>query len=300
MALPSPRLLLRIEFEPSTFGLIVTYTPVTPEGVEIEEWAGALRAPMESLPLPLADKLAMFFQLTDQLLPDRPVPFPDGATISAGHPPLTRFSCSEHAPDEVVAFNGEPSHQRRACTIRRNEYSADAQRLFVDIVGSIEAECWKHLASRTGTRMSESNLLQVFISYRKREDIGHFAEAVSCRLEQEGIRPRFDKWDMVAGDSLAGKIEEAFAASRACLILLSREFTEGKWATLEMHTAVTKRVNEGYRVIPILFEECTIPELLKDPIRVDFRDHNADQFEERMRDVIQGVFGLTRRPFAPL
>ena len=44
------------------------------------------------------------------------------------------------------------------------------------------------------------------------------------------------------------EIEEAFAASRACLIILSAEFTTGKWATTEMHTAITKRVNEGYRV----------------------------------------------------
>ena len=255
---------------------------------------------VESLPLPLADKLALFFQLTAQLLPARPVPFPDGARVSAGRPPLTRFSVHSHAPHKVSAYTGEPRHLHCARKILRDQYSPDGQRLFADIIGSIEARCWKHLASRMGTETSESNLLQVFISYRKRQDIAHFAEAVACRLEQEGIRPRFDKWDMVAGDSLAGKIEEAFAASRACLVVLSSEFTAGRWATTEMHTAVTKRVNEGYRVIPILFEDCTIPELLKDPIRVDFRDHNADQFEERMRDVIHGVFGLTRRPFAPM
>ena len=51
------------------------------------------------------------------------------------------------------------------------------------------------------------------------------------------------------------------------------------------------------RVIPALFEDCAIPELLKDPIRVDFRDHNPDEFEIKMRQVIQAVFGLTRRPF---
>ena len=145
--------------------------------------------------------------------------------------------------------------------------------------------------------MAENNSLQVFISYRKRENVEQFAEAVARRIEQEGIRARFDKWDMVAGDSLAGRIEEAFATSRGCLIILSADFIAGSWATTEMHTAITKRVNEGYRVIPILFENCEIPELLKDPIRVDFRDHDPDQFETRMRDVIQGLFGLTRRPF---
>lgn len=294
-----PQLLLRIEYEASTFGLIVSYTPVTAEGIKIEEWAGTLNAPLKSLPLPLADRLALFFGLTARQLPDRPVPFPDGATVVGGRPPLTRFAFWTHYPDQVEAYTGAPSHLHRAGTIRRNTYSLDGQRLFADILASIEAECWKHLASRMGTKMNDSNLIEVFISYRKPPDIEQFAEAIAFRLEQERIRPRFDKWDMAAGDSLAGKIEEAFTASRACLIILSAEFSAGKWARAEMNTAITKRVNEGYRVIPVLFEHCSIPELLKDPIRVDFRDHDSDQFEARMRDVIQAVFGLTRRPFAP-
>jgi TIR domain len=300
MTKSAPSLLLNIEYEPTTFGLIVRYTPVGADGIKIEEWAGTLSAPLTSLSPTLFDKVALFFDLTARLLPDRPIPFPDGTTVSAGRPTLTRFSISEQSPDQVSAYTGPPTQLNRALIKCRNEYSLDGQRLLTDVLVSIEAECWKHLESRVGKPMSEPNLLQVFISYRKRPNIEQFAEAIAVRLEQEGIRPRFDKWDMVAGDSLAGKIEEAFAASRACLIILSAEFTVGRWATTEMRTAITKRVSDGFRVIPILFEECAIPELLKDPIRVDFRDHNPDQFEVRMRDVIQGIFGLTRKPFAPL
>ena len=294
----TPRLLLNIECEPGSFGVIVTYTPVTNDGTPIEEWSGSMRASFSDLAPSLADKLSVFFELTAQLLPTRPIPLPDGREITPGRPLLRRFIIPRNAPDTIHAFTGEGSHLHRAGTLKCDQYSLDGQRLLSDVLVSIETECWKHLSARVGTNIAEPNTMQVFVSYRKRPEIEQFSEAVALRLEQEGVRVRFDKWDMVAGDSLPGKIEEAFAASRACLIILSADYTTGRWATAEMNTAITKRVNENYRVIPVLFEDCTVPELLKDSIRVDFSEHNADHFETRMRDVIGGIFGLTRRPFA--
>lgn len=223
-----PALLLNIEYEPSTFGLIVSYTPISADGTRIDEWAGTNSIPTRDLPQPLAERLALFFDLTAQKLPARPIDFPQGKSVNAGRPPLTRFILRYDQPDHVQAYTGPPNHLRHAASVPRNAFSQDAQRLLRDILVSVEAECWKHLASSTGTQMAENNSLQVFISYRKREDVEQFAEAVAHRIEQEGIRARFDKWDMVAGDSLAGRIEEAFSTSRGCLIILSADFYSRK------------------------------------------------------------------------
>lgn len=172
----------------------------------------------------------------------------------------------------------------------------DQHRLWSDIMASVEAECWKDLRGRLGVEPEPAGL-QLFISYRKRPDIEQFAEVLASRIEQDGIRARFDKWDIRLGDSLPGKIAEAFAASTACIVILSSDFHEGAWATTEMNTAITKAVNEGYRVIPLVYEVGPIPELLKHLVRVDFSDHDIDLFEERVREIIGAVLGLSQRPY---
>ena len=156
----------------------------------------------------------------------------------------------DQSPNQVEAYIGPSNHITHARSVVRSELSPDGQRLLSDILVSIEAECWKDLTVRMGAEIPDPDGIQVFISYRERPDIEQFAEAVALRLETESIRARFDKWDMLAGDSLTGKIDEAFAASRACIIVLSSDFTAGRWATTEMNTAITKRVDEGYQSDP--------------------------------------------------
>jgi hypothetical protein len=224
----------------------VKYTPSNTDGSKIREWAGTLKIAQGDLPPTLVERLSTLFQITETLLPARSIPFPDGTSKTAGRPSLIRIIVQDQSPD-IEAHTGEPSHLNLAARILRTAYTLDGQRIIADVFASIEAECWKDLAARMGETLSERHQLQVFISYRRRPDIEQFSETVALRIEREGTRARFDKWDMVAGDSLVGKVEEAFTESKACLIILSKDFRAGRWATTEMQTAITKRVNEGYR-----------------------------------------------------
>ena len=62
---------LNIEYQPSTFGLIVRYTPVSPEGDRLPEWTNSLNLRGESMPAALQDKLTIFFGVVARFLPGR-------------------------------------------------------------------------------------------------------------------------------------------------------------------------------------------------------------------------------------
>ena len=296
-----PRMQLSVEYQPVQMGLHVRYTPIDAAGRELQEWLAVLHLGTEEIPQALRSRLTALFSVLETRLPRRPVEFPDGPRLSAPPPPLGRVLVTRTPPNHVMLYTGAHSGSSYrvdlAATIPVSALTPGGRALLTDVLTSIEAECWKDLSARMGAPPSDRSGLQVFISYRKRPDVQAFAESVAQRLAQEGVRPRFDEWDMLAGDSLPGKIAEAFEQSQACIIILSRDFKEGAWATREMETAITKGVADSYRVIPALFEECAIPELLKPLLRLDFRAHINEQFEAEMQKAIRALFGLTRRPF---
>lgn len=168
------------------------------------------------------------------------------------------------------------------------------QRLLNSIGTSIRALAWQHLRESLGMARA-SNRLKVFISYRS----GHerLAEAIAVRLGREGLDPWFDKWEVLAGDSLPGSIERGFAESVAFIALITSDYREGRWATEEMEIAITRRVEEAYPVIPVLAHDCPKPHLLRHLVHVDLREQNPEAFEEKMGEVIDAINRLDRNPF---
>ena len=176
-----------------------------------------------------------------------------------------------------------------------HELTHAQQRLLGSVAATAERLAWEHLRQRVGLDASDAPNVEVLLSYRSTKY--EFAEALARRLGQEGIVPFFDKWDVKAGDSIPGKIEEAFGRSIACIIILSDDFTLGQWATAEMETAITKRIQEEYKVIPVLYEKCDIPELLKPLRHVDFSGHDPQTFESKFAELIDAIYGLELNPF---
>ncbi|MCH7475949.1 MAG: toll/interleukin-1 receptor domain-containing protein [Gemmatimonadetes bacterium] len=86
---------------------------------------------------------------------------------------------------------------------------------------------------------SQAERSQVFISYRKGHEV--FARALAGRLGREGFVPWFDEWELLAGDSVPGKIAEGLRDSVAFLPIITADYGEGKWATEELESAIHKR-----------------------------------------------------------
>lgn len=135
----------------------------------------------------------------------------------------------------------------------------------------------------------------MFIGYRR----GHekFAEALARRLGQEGMVPWFDKWDILAGDSVPGKIEEGLRESMAFIPIITADYQQGRWATDELHAAIVKRLEQDYKIIPVLLEECERPELIAHLRYVDMSAQAPEAFEVKFGELVDGIYGLDLNPF---
>jgi hypothetical protein len=144
------------------------------------------------------------------------------------------------------------------------------------------------VASYGAAELGSSPRSRALISYR-RGDSDDVADWLARGLRSHGIEVWWDRWNLIAGDSLSGKIEEAFRSTDACVILLSPAYLEGTWSVKEMRTAVNAASRGAYHVIPLIVEPCDIPELLRELVYVEFpRDDIATRMA-RLEDVVNGI-----------
>ena len=176
--------------------------------------------------------------------------------------------------------------------LREDELTRGQQRLLKSVLATLNRMAWDDVRKQVGAA-TRPNKPRIFISYRK----GHerFAEALARRLGQEGFVPWFDGWDILAGDSIPGKIDQAFRESEA--FILTADYQEGKWATDELQTAIAKRIEEGYRIVPVLLEQCEKLELIKQLRHVDFTAQDPETYESKVAELIDGIYGLELNPF---
>jgi hypothetical protein len=179
-------------------------------------------------------------------------------------------------------------------TLHQGDLSSSQAALVDSLKGTVKRIAWDDLRERFLRHPSDSRP-KVLISYRR----GHekFAEAVAHRLGKEGIVPLFDKWESRAGDSIPGKIAEWPNESMACVIVVTEDYERGTWATVEFDGAITKRATEGYTVVPLVLDNCPVPELLKPLVQVHFTTDAPSLFEANMVDVINAIYRIELNPY---
>src|SRR6056297_1841352 len=89
-----------------------------------------------------------------------------------------------------------------------------------------------------------------------------------------------DEWELNAGDSIIGKIQDAVGDADALLVVLSKASVASEWCQKELRTALVRELEEKrVLVIPCLIEDCDIPVFLKEKLYVDFRGDKGNAFE---------------------
>jgi hypothetical protein len=85
-----------------------------------------------------------------------------------------------------------------------------------------------------------------------------------------------DEAEIQIGDSLIAKIEEGMKVSRYFAVVLSRQSINAPWVKKELDVAMTREIARGEVVVlPLLYEECELPEFLKGKLYADFTDPEA-------------------------
>src|SRR5471030_1777358 len=135
---------------------------------------------------------------------------------------------------------------------------------------------------------------RVFVSHAS-EDKERFVLEFARRLREQGIDAWGDKWEMIPGDSLVDKIfEEGIKGASAVIVVLSKFSVQKPWVKEELNAAFVKRINSGSKLIPIIIDDCNVPEVLKHT----FWEHipNTSSYDENLKRIVSSVFGITDKP----
>ncbi len=114
----------------------------------------------------------------------------------------------------------------------------------------------------------------LFISYSSKD--AKFVGKLAKDLVSRGLKVWWDKWMMKVGDSLHKKIQEAITSSAWLGVVLSPNSVSSPWVEKELNSALMKELEQKeVFVLPILYENCPIPLMLKDKVYADFRSSYA-------------------------
>lgn len=136
--------------------------------------------------------------------------------------------------------------------------------------------------------------LKVFISHAS-EDKQRFVVDFAKRLRENGVDAWLDQWEMKPGDSLVDKIfEDGLKDAHAVIIVLSTISVQKPWVREELNTSVVNRISRGTKLIPVVIDECDVPESLKSTVwqKVD----SLDDYRESLQRILSAIFDVTDKP----
>lgn len=133
--------------------------------------------------------------------------------------------------------------------------------------------------------------MSVFISHSSK-DIEQ-ARKLANALIEKGVEVWFDKWEILVGHSIIDKVYEGIRRSDYLAIILTKESVKSRWVQAELNQARKKEIESGRTIVlPLLFEECELPECLQDKHHADFRD-----FQTGMSDLLKQFSLVSPHPF---
>jgi small GTP-binding protein len=129
--------------------------------------------------------------------------------------------------------------------------------------------------------MAKPFLYDIFLSHNHADKpkVLRLAE----RLKAAGLKVWLDSWVVKPGDIIALKLDEGLEQSRVLLLCISPAALASGWVALERGTAIHRDpTNVGRRFIPLLLEDCELPDTLRRYKYVDYREETEDALNELM------------------
>lgn len=135
---------------------------------------------------------------------------------------------------------------------------------------------------------------KVFVSHAT-EDKDRFVNKFALRLRENGVDAWLDKWEMLPGDSLVDKIYgDGLKEALTVIIVLSSNSVSKPWVREELNASVIAKIQKGTRLIPVVIDECEVPEALKSTLYEKINDLlNYDENFERIK---ASIFGESIKP----
>jgi len=112
--------------------------------------------------------------------------------------------------------------------------------------------------------------MRAFISHNRADK--KIAREIALFLVAENVSVWFDDWEVAAGDSIVGKVEEALGQCTHFVFLWSENAAKSNWVRREMSAVVQRAIESGNpRVIPVRLDDTPLPALLADLRYIRYR-----------------------------
>ncbi|MEW6665433.1 MAG: toll/interleukin-1 receptor domain-containing protein [Thermodesulfobacteriota bacterium] len=99
------------------------------------------------------------------------------------------------------------------------------------------------------------------------------ARLIAAQLVLTGIEVWLDEWEIQAGDSIPGKLNEGLSAFDAFILLWSTRASRSNWVRQELHSAIMHAIEKGSaKIVPCLLDGTPLPPLISDRRAIDFSD----------------------------
>ena len=135
---------------------------------------------------------------------------------------------------------------------------------------------------------------KVFISHAS-EDKERFVMDFASKLRANGVDAWLDKWEMLPGDSLVDKIfEEGIKEADSFIIILSNHSVNKPWVREELNASFIKRIGKNSKIIPIVLDNCKVPECLQSTIWENINNHQ--NYEENFTRILNSILGVLDKP----
>lgn len=135
---------------------------------------------------------------------------------------------------------------------------------------------------------------KVFVSHAS-EDKDRFVVDFATKLREVGIDAWLDRWEMLPGDSLVEKIfEEGLKEASAVIVVLSEYSVNKTWVKEELNTSVVNRINKGSKIIPVVIDNCEVPECLKATVWEQIPD--IQSYKSSFERIVNSIFGQNDKP----
>ena len=141
-------------------------------------------------------------------------------------------------------------------------------------------------ASQTSQKNSDEDEFDVFICYNS-ADLSAVKDIV-VHLKEQGVRPWFDKWELIPGRLFQTALEEQIKVMKTAAVFVSDKGL-GPWHRMEMQVALLEFAERDCSVIPVLLPGSTqrpeLPRFLKIISWVDFNE--PDALEQLIRGITE-------------
>ncbi len=113
--------------------------------------------------------------------------------------------------------------------------------------------------------------MEAFLSHNRHDK--SIARRLGVQLQLAGAYVWFDDWEVRAGDSIPGKINEALAVVDSLVLIWSANAHRSAWVRAELETAISRAIEDHtLRVITVRLDDTPLPALLRPLKWVDLSD----------------------------